>query len=89
MPGVTLYIDSKNYPDLPRMTVDDSGEIKLTFVVVGVSKTEDGNISYTLEGAVTGIDVEEQSLNSIVNRAAKGAYADTPMVKTQFTPAGS
>lgn len=89
MPGVTLYLDSKMYPDMPRMTVDDSGEIRLTFTVVGVSKSEDGSISYTLEGAVTKIDPDEQNLNSIVRRASKGAYDDTPMVKIPFTPMGS
>ena len=84
----TVYLSG--YPDMPRLAVDDSGTIQLQFVVTGATKdTASGEISYTLECVMEKIDADEQNLNSIARKAVEGAYSDTPMVKTQYTPAGS
>ena len=82
-----ITITDKDFPDIPTMNVDDTGEIELTFKVVGVSRDTleptDNSISYELECVPTECKVEKVSLEESTRRAAD------KITKIHFTPSPS
>ena len=87
--GPTITISEKDYSDLPDLRLDDTGEITLTFEVVGINKYDDetfeGEVrSCTVEYKVKSMSVKKVSLQDAGERALKSTDL---YVKTQTSPA--
>jgi hypothetical protein len=86
---IHLTIDSKQYPNLPDLRLDDTGEVTLTFEIVGLNKYDDEALegernSCTLKCKVKSMSVKKVSLQDAGERALKSTI---PYVKTQISPA--
>lgn len=70
-----LYISTKDFEDLPKMGLDDTGTMTINFRVKGARINDDETmgedmISYDMEYEIVSIKPGEKTLNQIMHRGA-------------------
>lgn len=71
-----IYIDTKQFPDLPNLPIGSKGTLEVSYEVTGISKSDDefGDdsdvIHYTLEIEVLQVKSKKMSLEEAGERAS-------------------
>lgn len=85
--SIRVFLTNKEFPDLPLMSLKDTGVITAKFKIVGSRMSDDetmdeSEVSYDLDCEITKLEVKKVNLTEATERA----LGDQIRVKTQVSP---